>query len=323
MNKLTGGLWSLGKADSMRKVKNLDDYKEDFFNCCEKAGTPKDVYMSVWDRFDLGYQFNKAHACAYAKNTAIGAWLCVNYYTEYMANCMTLELSKSEPDMPGFIKECKISGVTMLPPDINASTNRFEPLLGDKILVPLSIVKNVGESAISEILSKRPFDSFDDFLSKVNKRVINKRIVERLIKAGCFDEFNKNRGYLLEHYYSIRNIKDNIPFYCEEIKLRYEIESYGFYLFKHPCDSYINDNINDMKGEGEIIGYITDRKVVKDKKGNDMCFLTMENTSCTFTSVVFTYTYKKYKDIINNYSVIKLKGKIEGENILPDTIMVV
>ena len=326
MNKIAG--WSLGKADSMRKVKNLEEYREDFVNGALTKGIPSDIANEIFDRFDLGYSFNKSHACAYGKMSAICAWLLAKYPTEFIASSMTLELTQSESDIKGFVMEAKTLGINILPADINVSTDEFEPYK-EGIRIPLTSIKNVGSNvfkAILEVRDKTEILSLEHFLAIVPKSKANKKVVKNLIMAGAFDSLMKNRSELLIKFMeSKKEDTSKIFFYCDEVQMMYEKEVYGFALTKHPLDGFKSEDIKSFENgkTATLIGIANDVTLRLDKNNNEMCFATIENQVCEYRAVVFSRTYARFKTLLKKGMKLRLSGKRDGNSILVDKVEVI
>ncbi|MBD2394211.1 trans-splicing intein-formed DNA polymerase III subunit alpha C-terminal partner DnaE-C [Cyanobacterium aponinum FACHB-4101] len=145
--------------------------------------------------------FNKSHSTAYAYVTYQTAYLKANYPVEYMSALLTAS-SDNQDKVEKYRENCLKMGIDVKPPDINLSQKEFTPQ-GDNILFGFSAVKNLGESAIDNILEVREeaggkFANFADFISRVNLKTVNKRALETLIYAGAFDCIHSNRRQLLE-----------------------------------------------------------------------------------------------------------------------------
>jgi DNA polymerase-3 subunit alpha len=312
MNRLTGGRWTLGKADKMRKVKSLEEYRDDFISCCELNGISKELGNSIFDRFDLGYSFNLSHAVCYSVISAQTAWLKAKYRKEFMAAVMTMEKDKTDNELASQIKECKKYGIKILPPDINNSSDEFVAVQ-EGILYPLTAIMNVGEVAVKEIMSKRPYSSFSDLCSKVSSKV-NKKVKSNLIKVGAFDSISDiNRNLLLEQHTEERQLT-----WCKDVQQRYERELLGFTLTSHPMEDY---NCVPLKSyeDNTIISVpaiLTGIRVIKDRNSNDMAFAKFENSIEEFEGVIFSFSYGKFKDILVENMKLMVTGKKEGNKIL-------
>lgn len=311
------GGFTLGEADSLRKVKSLEEYRERFVDGALGKGFNVTEANELFDRFDLGYTFNKSHACVYGVTSAVCCYLLAYYPKEFISASMTLELTQAKPDIRAFIKEAVQLGITILPPDINISTNEFYADL-DGIRLPLNMINSVGESAYISILSKRPYTGFSDFVARVPKRSVKKNSVVNLIKAGCFDKYNQNRSLILSDYYNSRNEEENVYYWCDDVQMMYETESFGFTLGKHPLDGHVNKDISEFKEDdiATLNCVVTEVKAHKDKHNKDMLFLKLENKSCDFEGILFSYSYAKLNKVFYVGSKVCIQGKKQGKTIL-------
>jgi DNA polymerase-3 subunit alpha len=199
--------YSLGEADLLRRAmgkKNAEEMakqRERFMSGAAELGNPKDTAAEIFDQMEkfAGYGFNKSHSAAYALLAYQTAYLKTHYPMEFMAGLLTSETSKPE-NVVKYIGECKEMGISVEPPDVQVSGAQFTPH-GEAIRFGLAAVKNVGGNAIESILKAREevgghFTSFWEFCEKVDLRVMNKRVIESLIKAGALDSMG-TRGQLM------------------------------------------------------------------------------------------------------------------------------
>ncbi len=143
-----------------------------------------------------GYGFNKSHSAAYALLAYHTAWLKTHYPVEFMAALLTSETSKPE-NVVKYISECREIGITVLPPDVQISRRELYTPGDDAIRFGLAAIKNVGDNAIETIWRRveklrrkaSRFRSLWEFCEKVELRLLNKRVLESLIKAGAMDCF--------------------------------------------------------------------------------------------------------------------------------------
>ncbi|MFN8157998.1 MAG: DNA polymerase III subunit alpha [Candidatus Nanopelagicales bacterium] len=215
--KLAG--YSLGAADLLRRAMGkkkkeiLDKEYVPFSEGMRANGYSDASIKTLWDILVpfSDYAFNKAHTAGYGLVSYWTAYLKANYPAEYMA--ALLQSVKDDKDKSAvYLNECRRMGIKVLPPDVNDSDFDYTPR-GTDIRFGLSAVRNVGgnvvESLIESRTSKGRFASFDDFLEKVPIAVVNKRVVESLIKAGAFDSLGESRkGLLLVHEARIDSILD-------------------------------------------------------------------------------------------------------------------
>ncbi|MGC9158523.1 MAG: DNA polymerase III subunit alpha [Terracidiphilus sp.] len=203
--------YSLGEADLLRramgkkKPEEMAKQRDRFISGAEALGHPRDTAGEIFDQMEkfAGYGFNKSHAAAYALVSYQTAYLKTHYPVEFMAALLTSETSKPE-NVVKYIGECREIGIRVEPPDVQISGAQFTPSPtpdGEAIRFGLAAVKNVGANAIDSILKARAeaggrFTSFWEFCEKVDLRVMNKRVIESLIKAGALDSLGK-RGPLM------------------------------------------------------------------------------------------------------------------------------
>ena len=204
--------YSPGEADLMRravskkKAKEIERHKKIFIEGSIKNGVDQASAEKIYGDIEYfaRYGFNKSHASDYAVITVQTAYLKAHYPVEYM--CALLEVEFDDPNkVPIFITECRRLGIDVLPPDINASGAKFTIEQNPKnahlpkdnyqhwaIRVGLGAIKNVGLSAVEQILAEREqdgrFKSLDDFCERVNLRALNRRVIESLGKVGSFDD---------------------------------------------------------------------------------------------------------------------------------------
>jgi DNA polymerase-3 subunit alpha len=215
--KLAG--YTPGKADLLRRAMGkkkkeiLDKEFEPFAAGMRASGYSDSAIKTLWDILVpfSDYAFNKAHSAAYGLVSYWTAYLKANYPAEYMAALLT-SVSGDKDKSALYLNECRRMGITVLPPDVNASAATFTPVGGD-IRFGLAAVRNVGTNVVDAIVAARSakgaFASFSDFLRKVPVNVCNKRVIESLIKAGAFDSLGHPRkGLVLIHEQAIDTVID-------------------------------------------------------------------------------------------------------------------
>ena len=211
--------FTAGQADVLRKAmgkKKLDVLEKEYerFHAGMRAmtaekdpdapagGYSNEAIKTLWDTIlpFAGYAFNKSHAVAYAMISYWTAYMKANYPAEYMSGLLT-SVGDSKDKMAVYLSECRKMGIKVLPPDVNDSLGSFAAVGGD-IRFGMGAIRNVGENVVASIVKcrkeKQPYESFQDFLSKVDAVVCNKRAIESLIKAGAFDSLNHSRRGLAE-----------------------------------------------------------------------------------------------------------------------------
>ena len=198
--------FTMGKADALRKAmgkKKMDILAKMFVEFeagMVENGFSKESVKTLWDVVVpfAKYAFNKAHSAAYGVVSYWTAYLKAHYPTEYMAALLTSQKDNKDK-LAVYLGECRHMGITVLPPDVNASRAQFSAV-GDDVRFGLSAIRNVGLNVVDAIVRARQekgeFTSFEDFLDKVPAVVCNKRTIDSLIKAGAFDSLGRTRRSL-------------------------------------------------------------------------------------------------------------------------------
>jgi DNA polymerase III subunit alpha len=277
-NRLAG--FSLGDADILRramgkkKVEEMAAQREKFLTGCQARKVPKDKAERIFDLMAefAGYGFNKSHSCAYALLAYETAWLKVHYPVEFMAAMLGSETGNTDKVVK-YINEARGMGITVLPPNVNSSDVDFTPV-GDQIRFGLRAIKNVGENTVKGILEVREslggFRGFFQFCESVDSRLLNKRVLESLIRAGALDGLGANRAQMIaaidsamERSQKLQHAREigqhglfggaaaaatapaleaqalpDIPESPEHELLAAEYSVLGFYVSGHPLDKY-------------------------------------------------------------------------------------
>jgi DNA polymerase III subunit alpha len=192
------GGFTMGDADILRKAMGKKDprvmeaQRERFVEGARARGIPQKKAARIFDlmEFFAGYGFNKSHSTTYAYLAYQTGWLKANYPRHFMAALLTIE-SQNTDKLAGYLGECRELGVPVLPPDANRSELAFTVEPGG-VRYGLGAVKNVGEGAITSMLGVRRatgrIDSLHALAEHLDLRLVNKRVLESLVKAGAFDE---------------------------------------------------------------------------------------------------------------------------------------
>jgi len=265
--------FSLGRADLLRKAmgkKNkeiLDKEYVPFEAGMKTNGFGNAAIKRLWDVLIpfSDYAFNRAHSAGYGVVSYWTAYLKANYPTEYMAALLT-SVRDDKDKSALYLSECRRMGIQVLPPDVNESDAEYTPR-GTDIRFGLAAIRNVGEGVVASIKSGRDakgrYQSFGDFLAKVDAQVCNKKTIESLIKAGAFDSLGHTRKGLMAVYLeaidsvietkraeaigqfdlfggesatSVSNVALDIPEgeWEKAMLLSYEREMLGLYVSDHP-----------------------------------------------------------------------------------------
>ncbi|MDD5696869.1 MAG: DNA polymerase III subunit alpha [Candidatus Pacebacteria bacterium] len=268
--------FTLSEADILRKAigkkieKLLMEQEEKFVEGMKKNQISEKVAQEIWRWIEpfARYSFNKSHAACYAIIAYQTAFLKANYPVEYMAALLTSEGSDIER-IATLIEECKKMGIEVLSPDINESFSNFSVVPEkNQIRFGLSAIKNVGYNIVEQIIEERKarghYKSIQDFISRVNGKVLNKKSLESLIKAGVFDRLEERNRILLnldklmqwskddkrikesgqKGLFAANGVPDNhialsaVDAADEYDKLNWEKELLGLYVSGHPLEKY-------------------------------------------------------------------------------------
>ncbi|MBX5475296.1 MAG: DNA polymerase III subunit alpha, partial [Thermoleophilia bacterium] len=196
------------EADDLRKAIGkkihslMASLKDKFLEGCAATGTSAAVASQLWADMEQAqdYSFNKSHAACYALIAYRTAWLKANHPREYMAALIS-SVMNTKDKVPFYVNACEELGIEVLPPDVNTSQVDFAVVEG-KIRFGLNAVKNVGEAACRAIVRAReeggPFASIWDFTERVDPGLVNKRVLESLVKCGALDSTGASRRGMLE-----------------------------------------------------------------------------------------------------------------------------
>jgi DNA polymerase-3 subunit alpha len=282
-NTLAG--YSLGEADLLRramgkkKPEEMAQQRERFVQGATQRKFPPKKIEKIFDLMAqfAGYGFNKSHSAAYALLAYHTAYLKTHYPVEFMAALLT-SLTGSTDDVVKYINECREMGIAVEAPDINVSDANFTPH-GDAIRFGLAAVKNVGGNAIESIVAARKrlgrFKSIYEFCENVDLRLLNKRVLESLIKSGAMDSLGRRAqvmavldrameraqkaqrdvesgqhglfGVFQEEEAEANNDRlPNIPDWDEQARLAAEKEILGFFISGHPLEKF-KDKLADLQ----------------------------------------------------------------------------
>jgi len=271
--------FSLGAADILRramgkkKIEEMAQQRQAFVKGChDKNRIPRDKAEKIFDLLEkfAGYGFNKSHSAAYGLITYQTAYLKANYTVEFMAAALSNELNDKDKATE-YINDCREMDIEVLPPNINESEHLFTVVDDHQIRFGLAAIKNVGGSAVETIISERknggPFKNIFDFCTRLDSRLVNKRVLESLVKSGAFDftrltrrhnfelidrslslgsslQSDRTRGQtaLFSEDSSAQQAETDpgapVPEWHQNELLAFEKELLGFYVSGHPLTHY-------------------------------------------------------------------------------------
>jgi DNA polymerase-3 subunit alpha len=201
------GGYTLGGADLLRramgkkKAEEMAQQRDIFVAGAEKNGLARAKATQLFDLMEkfAGYGFNKSHAAAYALLAYHTAYMKAHHRSAFLAANLSAVMDDTDK-VRQFYEDALANGVVLLPPDVNASEHRFVPVDAKRIRYGLGGVRGTGEAAINTIVEARreaPFTDLFDFCRRVDKRMVNRRVVEALVRAGAFDTVDPRRSRLL------------------------------------------------------------------------------------------------------------------------------
>ncbi|QKE75349.1 DNA polymerase III subunit alpha [Arthrobacter citreus] len=337
----------LRRAVSKKKKEVLDEERIHFVEGAISKGYDEQVANEVYDLIVqfANYGFNRSHAVAYSMIAYQLAYLKANFPLQFYVALLSSFIG-SEEKVSNYIGEAKLKGIPIYPPSINKSQYAFV-VEGNGIRFSLLAIKNIGMATVREILQKRPYKDFFDVCIKISPKALNRKSIENLIFAGCFDEFNLDRATLLANIDIIFDYvdivrpenEDQFDLFLDEdfvpkpeiirvdpmkisIKLELEKQALGTYLTGHPISQYEKLHIESgtstissilMKKDSEhlLFVYIKDLRITKTKKQQHMAFLQVEDLSTSIDAVVFPTTFEKYRHKLKEKEVVVVKAKID------------
>ncbi|MDI4655263.1 DNA polymerase III subunit alpha [Xanthobacter autotrophicus] len=339
--------YSLGEADLLRRAMGkkiraeMEKQRERFVSGSAGRGIEKAQADTIFDLLAkfADYGFNKSHAAAYAIVAYQTAWLKANYPTEFLAASMTLDMGNTDK-LAEFRQEAQRLGIEVVPPNINLSAREFAVKDG-KIIYAMAAIKGVGGAAVDALVQARgdkAFKSFADFASRLPVKLVNKRTLESLMAAGCFDVLEKNRARAFAAIESIvaeaQRVEANAqsgqndmfgsgptaaslpipevaPWLPSE-RLQREYDSIGFFLTGHPLDDYA-DALKKMRVQsfvdfsravrsgaaaGRLAATVVSKQERRTKSGTRMGIVGLSDPSGHYEAVIFSEGLAHYRDLL-------------------------
>jgi DNA polymerase-3 subunit alpha len=360
---------AMGKKDKEKMAKERKNFIE---GCARTNKIPEKKANAIFDLLEkfAGYGFNKSHSAAYGLISYHTAYLKAHYPVEFMAGLLSNEINNTEK-ISVFVGECKRMGISILPPDINKSGLKFIPEMRERPQRPdnrdtkagsafnairygLAAIKHVGESAMEAAICEREqrgdFRSLEDFCSRLDSRVANRKMLESLIKAGAFDFLGRDRAELFacidqslsasaatqrdrvagqvslfdEADAPTTSRKRPIIPWSEHEKLSYEKELLGFYVSGHPLDAYVDlfaaknyrtiaslSNLED-RASFKIAGALVqiDKKFTR-REGKPFAVVWVEDLTGTLEVVLWNEIYMKVADALAPGRVVEIRGTLD------------
>jgi len=360
---------AMGKKDKEKMAKERKNFIE---GCARTNKIPEKKANAIFDLLEkfAGYGFNKSHSAAYGLISYHTAYLKAHYPVEFMSGLLSNEINNTEK-ISVFVGECKRTGISILPPDVNRSGLKFIPEMQEGPQAPnnqntkiaprfnairygLAAIKHVGtgamEAAIREREQRGDFRSLEDFCSRLDSRIANRKMLESLIKGGAFDFLGRDRAELFARIdealtASAAAQRDrvagqvslfdevtapttsrtrSITPWSEHEKLSYEKELLGFYVSGHPLDAYADAfatknyqtivSLGDLgdRASFKIAGALVqiDKKFTR-KEGKPFAVVWVEDLSGTLEVVLWNEVYMKVADALAPGRVVEIRGTLD------------
>jgi DNA polymerase-3 subunit alpha len=345
----------LGYAIRKKKAALMTEMRHKFVTqAAERGVSPKviDAVFAAFQPFER-YGFNKAHATCYGLIAYQTAYLKANYTVDYMTSVLTA-FRDNEEKVAAAVAECRRLGIEVRPPDVHRSFVEFT-VEDDAIRFGLLAVKNVGEGAIQSIIEARQeggdFRSLADFCSRVDLRLVNKRVMESLVKVGAMSRFGhaaqllaalddamaagqsvqrdrlSGQTSLFDIAAAPEDLDRPLPQVAEaqsRERLRWEKELLGLYLSEHPLGSlaeqlaqYVTAYSGDLKDEsldGQRVvmgGIVTAIRTVTTRNKETMAVATFEDLQGTLEVVVFPRMYATSGGTFSDGSILLVAGRVD------------
>lgn len=355
-----------GQADTLRKavgkkiMEMMRKVKPEFIEgAIEHSGADRALMEKFWAQLEefANYCFNKSHAACYGLIAYWTAYLKAHYPDAFMAALMTSDADDIDR-LAIEIGECRHVGIEVLSPDINESYPEFAVVPGkNQIRFGMNAIKNVGSGAVEDILRAREeghFNTLEDIFTRINPRVVNRKALESLIKAGALDGFS-DRSTLLENMDSLlafasriqkermagqvglfaddmveemtpkMNLENATIIYNKQEQLKWERDLLGLYLSEHPLKTFetylaeLTMPISTLKPEMDskavvVGGAIVDKREITTKKGQKMAFVRIADLQSELEVILFPSVYQQTIGIWERDKVVMIKGKINSKD---------
>jgi DNA polymerase-3 subunit alpha len=348
------GGYALGAADLLRramgkkKPEEMALHRDTFVAGAQKNGLPKhraEQLFGLMEKF-AGYGFNKSHSAAYALIAYQTAYFKAHHAAAFMAANLSLVMDDTDK-VKGLRDDALAQGLAIVPPDINASNYRFEPIDTKRIAYGLGAIKGTGHGAIDAIVAARasggPFADMFDFCRRVDKRLVNRRVVEALARAGAFDSVDRHRaavvasvGIALDLAERHDATRAQVSLFGEETaapavslvatrewtpveRLDEELAAVGFYLSGHPFAGYAAElapivrtplaNLQPRTDRVLIAGIVTNLRVQTGRRGK-MAFVTLDDGKGHAEIMVYNETLDGARNLLREDQLVAAEVRV-------------
>ncbi|MBP8276391.1 MAG: DNA polymerase III subunit alpha [Propionivibrio sp.] len=361
ISQIIGG-YTLGGADMLRramgkkKAEEMAAHRATIADGAKKKGYDPALAEQLFDLMTkfAEYGFNKSHTAAYAVVTYQTAWLKAHHCSAFMAATLSSDMDNTDT-VKIFYDDAIANKLTVLGPDINASDYRFVPVDRKTIRYGLGAVKGTGEQAVNVILRARetggPFKDLFDFCERVDKRMVNRRTIEALIRAGAFDSLDDHRARLMASVgvaieaaeQAERNAMQvslfdvfgsgpddahrpqyrEVPRWKERDKLREEKLALGFFFSGHPFNEVKQEvarfarkplaSLEPRKEPQLLAGLVVGVRTKITSRGK-MAFVQIDDGTTSMEISVFNETFEAERDKIRDDEVLVIEGKVQRDD---------
>lgn len=345
-SKLAG--FTLGQADILRRAISkkkktiLDEERRHFVDGAMKNGHDKKTADNVYDYIErfANYGFNRSHAFAYSFVGFQMAYLKVHYPGPFFA-ALLHSVRHNPTKVKEYLNEAKKRKIQILPPSINRSSYSFQLQSLTVIRFGLSSLKGSRRDFVTEILQERkkngPFTSFDQFLTRIDRKWLKEEVLRPLIEIGAFDELEPHRRQLASEITGkIQNVQysggsldlldvmtlkaHEVQEYQLEEKLALEEKYLGVYLSGHPAEQFTRvqrakgvRNVTEILPNQKIhlLLYLREIREIRTKRGEQMAFIEGNDASGEVSVTIFPELYRQIRGIISENAVVYVEGKAE------------
>ncbi len=352
--------YSLGGADLLRramgkkKAEEMAKERTKFVAGAGANGIDERLANEIFDTMEkfAGYGFNKSHAAAYSLVAYQTAWLKQHHPSAFVAATLSSEMANTDK-VQFFYNDAKENGIVFLPPDINLGGVRFQPTDRNTIRYGLGAIKGTGESALGAILKARaeggPFADLFEFCRRVDKRVVNRRVVEALIRAGAFDSLDDHRHKLLASVgvaleaaeQAERNALQgglfdmgdagggaqthyvDVPRWGERERLLNEKQALGFFLSGHPYNGYASElaafvkrRLGQLQAQRDPVlmaGVVISTRTQMTRRGK-MAIVLLDDATKQLEVSVFNELWEAERGKIKEDELLLVEGKVQNDD---------
>ena len=349
-----GGADLLRRAMGKKKAEEMAEQRTIFTSGAQQRGVDARLATQLFDLMEkfAEYGFNKSHSAAYALVAFQTAWLKNYHPAAFMAATLSSEMADTDK-VQLFFKDCLDNGLTFQPPDINNGGIRFEPVDATTIRYGLGAIKGSGESALAVILKVRqeggPFRDLFDFCRRIDKRVVNRRVIEALIRAGAFDGVDPHRARLLasvsvameaaeqaERHALQNSLFDgggaesmeapryvDVPMWGERERLLNEKQALGFFLSGHPFHAYktevatfVRRSLAQLEPQKELVlmaGIVLSSRTQMTRRGK-MAIVMLDDATTQLEVTVFNELWDAERAKIKEDELLLVEGKVQHDS---------